>query len=81
MVFWGTHAQRGVTVLWALPFRSRVVLVITATQLRILGSRTVSYVMQGISVMGLDLFLQLDYVRLGSTAVEEPFPLSLPGQQ
>lgn len=29
--------------------------------------------------MGLDLFLKLDYVRLGFTAVEEPFLLSLPG--
>ena len=46
MVFWGTHARRELTVLWALPFHSHVLLVIIATQLGILGSRTVSYVMQ-----------------------------------
>lgn len=46
MVFWGTHARRELTVLWALPFHSHVLLVIIATQLGILGLRTVSYVMQ-----------------------------------
>lgn len=46
MVFWGARAQRELTVLWALPFRSHVLLVIIATQLGILGLRTVSYVMQ-----------------------------------
>jgi len=46
MVFWGTRARRELTVLWALPFHSRVLLVITATQLGILGSRIVSNVMQ-----------------------------------
>lgn len=45
-VFWGMHARRELTVLWALPFHTHVLLVIIATQLGILGLRTVSYVMQ-----------------------------------
>lgn len=35
--------------------------------------------LQGISAVGLDFYLQLDYVKVDSTAVEEPFLLNLPG--
>lgn len=43
--------------------------------------RGLSLLCDGISAMGLDLCLRLDYVRLDSTVVEEPFLLSLLGQQ
>lgn len=46
MVSWGTHAPRELTALRALHFHSHVLLVTTATQLGILGSKTVSCVMQ-----------------------------------
>ncbi|KAJ7413425.1 hypothetical protein BTVI_43603 [Pitangus sulphuratus] len=78
MVLRGTRAPGELIVLWALPSHSHVLLATTAAPLGILGSRIASCVMQGISVMGLDLSLQVDYVRLDSIAVEEPFLLNLP---